>query len=451
MIKSLRILVVDDEQDYCNVMKVILDSKGHETVTCTSGLAALNLLKEEAFHLVITDLIMPEIDGNQLLNEIKSNYPHIEVIMMTAYGSIENAVETMREGAYSYVTKGGNPEELIREINKLQKVLQLEHENKLLKEKINKTDSMLESKNQEYIDMLSIAKKAAKSDTNILILGESGVGKEVIARYIHQNSDRSENQFIDLNCHAIAETVLESELFGHEKGSFTGAQYKRIGRIEAADQGSLFLDEVGDMPSAMQGKLLKTLENKKVTRIGSNEEIEVNFRLIAATNKNLDEEINEGRFREDLYYRISTIVLTIPPLRHRTEDLPLLIDYFFNQSQKEMNKSIKKIEKPVMEFLNHYHYPGNIRELKNIIERLVVLSENGVIVEEALPLYPVHKKDNTITPPVDKTLAEIRREAETKHIENVLREHNYNKTKTAEILGITRRQLFNKITEYEIE
>jgi DNA-binding NtrC family response regulator len=451
--RGLKILVVDDEQDYCNVMKVILSAKGHQADYALSGADALALMGRKSYDLVITDLMMPEIDGRQLLNEVKASYPGTEVIMMTAYGSIENAVEAMRNGAYSYVTKGGNPEELIREIGKLQDVMELKLENQLLKEKVAEVDAMLETNNPAFRGMLSIAKKAAVSEANLLILGESGAGKEVIARYIHQNSNRSKSHFMDLNCHAIAETVLESELFGHERGAFTGALNKRIGRIEAADQGTLFLDEIGDIPLSMQAKLLKTIENKKLYRMGGNEEIEVDFRLVSATNKDLEKEIEEGRFREDFYYRISTITIDIPPLRKRKEDLPMLIDYFFKKSQNDMKKPIHAIDRQVMEFLLNYQYPGNVRELKNIIERLVVLSENGTVDRDSLP-SPIREDRTKPTPETDRgrdrELREIRKEAEKEHIQNVLLKHNNNMTKAAEVLGITRRQLFNKMSEYKI-
>ncbi len=448
--RGLRILVVDDEQDYCNVMKVILSAKGHHTDVAVSGADALGLMSQSNYDLVISDLMMPEMDGRQLLNEIKSLYPSTEVIMMTAYGSIENAVEAMRDGAYSYVTKGGNPEELIREIGKLQDMLNLKLENQLLKEKVSEVDAMLESNNSAFQGTLSIAKKAAASEANILILGESGTGKEVIARYIHQNSSRNKRQFMDLNCHAIAETVLESELFGHEKGSFTGALNKRIGRIEAADQGTLFLDEIGDIPLSMQAKLLKTIENKRLYRMGGNEEIEVDFRLVTATNKELEREIEEGRFREDFYYRLSTITINIPPLRKRREDLPLLIDYFFKKSQSEMKKPIKKVDEQVMNFLLSYHYPGNVRELKNIIERLVVLSDNGIVETDFLPVSKLENKRKEL-PSLDKGLREVRKEVEKEYIQSMLLKNNYNMSRTAEMLGITRRQLFNKVAEYRLE
>lgn len=448
--RGLKILVVDDEQEYCKVMKMILSAKGHQADFAVSGSEALGLMRQNSYNLVISDLMMPEMDGRQLLHEIKSQYPGVEVIMLTAYGSIENAVKAMRDGAYSYVTKGANPEELIREIGKLQEMLDLKLENQLLKEKVSEVDAMLESNNPAFQGTLSIARKAAASDANILVLGESGTGKEVVARYIHQNSARNGCQFMDLNCHAIAETVLESELFGHEKGSFTGALNRRIGRIEAADRGTLFLDEIGDIPLAMQAKLLKTIENKRLYRMGGNEEIEVDFRLVAATNKDLEQEIEEGRFREDFYYRISTITIHIPPLRSRREDLPLLIDYFFKKSQNEMKKPIRKIDSRVTEFLLNYDYPGNVRELKNIIERLVVLSEEGIVDKGYLPTSDRGERRRAAAAP-DKGLREIRREVEKDYIQNMLLKNNNNMTRTAEMLGITRRQLFNKIAEYNLE
>lgn len=451
--RGLRILVVDDEPDYCNVMKVILEANGHMVTCDTSGQAALATLAKKSFDLVITDLMMPEIDGRQLMAEIKERYPGVEVIILTAYGSIENAVDAMREGAYSYVTKGGDPGELLREISKLREMLDLKQENLLLKAKMNQYEAMLETKSPLFQSVLATAKKAANSDSNILLLGESGVGKEIIARYIHENSPRADKTFMDLNCHAIAATVLESELFGHEKGSFTGAMTRRIGRIETADSGTLFLDEIGDIPLSMQAKLLKAIETKRIYRMGSNEEIEVDFRLVSATNKNLAEEIAAERFREDFYYRISTIVIRIPPLRERKEDLPLLIDYFFKKSQNEMKKTINHIEPEVMDALLSYHYPGNIRELKNIIERIVVLSEDGVIQMDSFPA-PLPAAGNDVKSMVplaeEKSLREMRKEAETIYIENILKKYNYDMNKSAEVLGITRRQLLNKITEYGI-
>lgn len=448
--RGIKILVVDDEPDYCNVMKVILEANGHMVTVSTSGRQALDVLEQKSFDLVITDLMMPEIDGRQLMAEIKEKFPSTEVVILTAYGSIENAVDAMREGAYSYVTKGGDPGELLREITKLRRMLDLKQENQMLKEKVGRFEHMLETRSPIFRNMLATAKKAADSDSNILILGESGVGKEVVARFIHENSPRANKTFMDLNCHAIAETVLESELFGHEKGSFTGAVVRRIGRIEGADAGTLFLDEIGDIPLSMQAKLLKAIELKRIYRMGSNEEIDVDFRLVSATNKDLAKEIASERFREDFYYRISTIVINIPPLRDRKEDLPLLIDFFLKRSQQEMKKSIKHIDSAAMDSLLNYNYPGNIRELKNIIERMVVLSENGMILHDSFPA-PILEKRKEIAPSPseeEKGLREMRKEVEADYIEGILKKYNYDMNKSSEVLGITRRQLLNKMTEY---
>lgn len=445
--EAFNILVVDDEKDYCEVLEAILSSKGYKVKTCNSGKDALNMLKKEEFNLVITDLIMPSMDGLTLLKNIKEEHKdNVYVILLTAYGTIENAVNAMKEGAYTYIIKGNNPEELLLEVERIQNIKELKNDNEYMKEKIEDMDVMLETKSFLFKKTLDISKKSATSNVNIIILGESGVGKEVIARYIHGCSDRNKNYFMEINCHIFADNLIESELFGYEKGSFTGAVNKRIGRIEASNGGTLFLDEIGDIPLATQAKLLKVLENKKVYRIGNNEPIPVDFRLISATNKNLETEIEEGRFREDLYYRLSTIAIEIPPLRKRKEDLEMLIKFFIKKCEKDMKKQIKEIKKPVLEFLMKYDYPGNVRELKNIIERLVVLSENGVIKKEYLPNKIINEKDLTIEE--GKSLKDVRKDIEIRYIESMLIKHAYNMSKTAEALGISRRQLFNKITEY---
>ncbi|MEG2200118.1 MAG: sigma-54 dependent transcriptional regulator, partial [Anaerovorax sp.] len=467
--KDLSILVVDDEQDYCDVMGVILKGEGYTVDTCNDGYEAMKKLAEKEFHIVLTDLMMPKMDGNELLNEVKQKYPEIEVIMMTAYGTIEKAVEAMKNGAYSYVTKGQNPEQLLAEMKKIEELNSLVKENKRLRDQLNTTDYLLESKNNSFKDMLDIAKKAADSTANILILGESGVGKEVIARYIHRCSQRKNNHFVDLNCHAIPESVLESELFGHEKGSFTGASYKRIGRFEDADHGTLFLDEIGDIPLSTQAKLLKVIENRKLYPVGSNAAIDVDFRLLTATNKNLEQEIERENFRADLFYRLSTIIIEIPPLRERKEDLPSFIDYFLKKSQTDMKKRIKEIEPQVMTFLLTYHYPGNVRELKNIIERLVVLADDGMVKASHLSNYGISQnhvgepkvpvKEATVfqeeindrEPHVtceNQTLREVRKEVEAAYIQRIINQEEGDLNSVANILGITRRQLSNKLVEF---
>jgi len=472
MKQEFKILIVDDEKDYSDVLGLILESEGYQVMKCNIPKEALSLIQSENFDLVLSDLIMPEMDGVTLLKEVKKINPNLCFIIMTAYGTIENAVTAMKEGAYSYAIKGVDPEELLKEIGDLTKIKAM---NDSAGEGGQQADSefMLETKNPAFRDLLSMASKAAKSDANILILGESGAGKEVLAQYIHRESRRSANPFIATNCYTFTESLLESELFGHEKGAFTGALNSRIGRFEAAHGGSLFLDEIGDIPLPTQSKLLRAIETKTINRIGKNEDIKVDFRLISATNKNLEKEIKEGRFREDLYYRLSTIVLDVPPLRERKEDLPAILQYFLLKTQKSLGIAPLNISPEVMNLLLNYSYPGNIRELKNTIERMAVLSDNGKVNIESLynmidtgdsEGVNLSKGDESHEAGFSKdgiaevasaesglSLRTIKRDAESKCIANALKKNNNNVSRTAQELGISTRQLFNKITEYGLK
>lgn len=448
--RSFRVLIVDDESEYREVLGLILKDEGCLIDTAASGFEALNKLREEPFNLVLTDLIMAGMDGIELLEKVKKEHSAVQVIIITGYGTIENAVEAMKKGAYSYFIKGSDPEDLIKEINRIRsrgiggKEI---HNETAATSNLNRF--MLSTQNEQFKKVLDIAERASQSNVNILILGESGVGKEIFAQFIHKCSCRAEKPFVPVNCQAFADGLLESELFGHEKGAFTGAIDRRKGRFEASNGGTLFLDEVGDVPLSTQVKLLRVIENKKIERLGSNEVIPVNFRLISATNKDLANEILEGRFRDDFFYRISTISIEIPPLRHRKEDLPALLDFFLEKSQKEHNIKITNIEPGVRKFLLYYDYPGNVRELKNIIERLVVLSRDGVIFYNDLPEIKKDQGDQSQGQIVK--LKEMRRAVEAKYIEKVLGTCNHNISETARVLGISRRQLFNKITEYGIK
>lgn len=453
--ENFNILVVDDEKDYCDVLKMILTGKGYKVDTCGNGQEAVEKLEKKSFDLVITDLCMPVMDGRQLLEEIKKRDWDTEVIMLTAHGTIEKAVDAMKAGAYSYVTKGRDPEELFMEVRKLRDARKMKRDNAILKEKLN-GNFMLESRNKKYRQMMELAERAAQSDSNILILGESGTGKEVLASFIHQKSKRKEANFMELNCQALSESILESELFGHEKGAFTGADRRRIGLFEASNGGTLFLDEIGGVSVNLQAKLLKAIENKQIYRLGSSTPINVDFRLITATNHNLRKDMGDGSFRDDLFYRISTIVLELPPLRERPEDIPLFIQYFFDKYQREMNKRITDVENSVKELLTGYSYPGNVRELKNIIERLVVLSEKGEIREAYLP-SDVVKNQRTArqvqSEAMDLTISlkEYRGKVEKAYIASLLKRYPKDMNKVAEILDISRRQLFNKLVEYELK
>lgn len=453
------ILVVDDEQDYCDVLKMILQSKGYQVTTCNSGSEALELMGKSDYDLVVTDLMMPGMNGDVLMQYIKRKGIPVEVIIMTAYGTIEKAVQAMKDGAYTYITKGTDPEELILEIARLSEEKRLKMDNSLLRDMISSRGYMLDSRSPKFRQVLALAERAAKSEASILILGESGTGKEVLASHIHDLSNRKDNNFLELNCQALSESILESELFGHEKGSFTGAAQRRIGLFEAANHGTLFLDEIGGISMNLQGKLLKAIENKQIYRLGSNVPIDVDFRLITATNRNLHKDMQEEQFRSDLFYRISTIVLELPPLNQRREDIPLFIDYFLKKYEIETAKPVVSMSEGVKEFLHNYNYPGNIRELKNIIERLVVLSDNGYISEECLPpdimnaasKAEIAVQEESGISSKDLSLKELRSDIEKKYIVNLMQKYPNNLDKVAEVLAITRRQLFNKLVEYGLK
>lgn len=453
--ENLRILVVDDEKDYCEVLKMILESNGYTTETCLNGREALNILEKSSFDVVISDINMPVMDGYELLKEIKNREYDTEVIVLTAFGTIEKAVETMKSGAYTYVTKGSDPEELLIEIRKIKDMRTAVIKNRVLEEKV-RGGYMLESRNPRFSRMLVLAERAAASESNILILGESGSGKEVLASFIHEKSSRKNANLLELNCQALSESILESELFGHERGSFTGATQKRIGLFEAAHGGTLFLDEIGGVSMGLQGKLLKAIENKTIYRMGSNTPITVDFRLITATNRNLKEDMDRELFRSDLFYRISTIVIELPPLRERPEDIPLFIDYFIDKYAREMKKDHTEMSDKVREMLINYNYPGNVRELKNIVERCMVLSENGEIKEEYLPSDIITGRGRTVDKNLFETdytesLREYRGKAEKIYIEGLLERYPDDMNKVADILSISRRQLFNKLVEFGLK
>ena len=437
------------------MLKMILEGRGYAVDTCNDGREALNLLEKGSFDIVVSDLNMPVMDGYELLREIKSRDYDCEVIILTAFGTLEKAVETMKAGAFTYVTKGSDPEELLIEIRKIKDMRKAARKNEILKQKTS-GNFMLESRNLKYRQMLKLAERAAASESNILILGESGSGKEVLASFIHNKSKRSQENMMELNCQALSESILESELFGHEKGAFTGASQKRIGLFEASHGGTLFLDEIGGVSMNLQAKLLKAIENKTIYRMGSTTPITVDFRLITATNRNLKEDMDADLFRSDLFYRISTIVLELPPLRERKEDIPLFIDYFINKYAREMNKENIDMSENVRNMLINYNYPGNVRELKNIIERLLVLSEHGEIREEYLPSdiaagkNPAPKQ-NMFETDYTESLREYRNKAEKMYIEGLIERYPKDMNKVAEILSISRRQLFNKLVEFGLK
>ncbi len=447
---NFKVLVVDDEIEFRNVYRLMLQYKGYSVTLAASGEECLNLLNIDAYDLVLTDLKMDSMDGIELLKTIKDRNYKCEVILITAFSTVDNAVTAMKQGAFGYFIKGQDPQILLKEIEKIVIINELKNDVKIYKNNQMNFNCYLETKSNKFADVLRISEKAAESNSNILILGESGSGKEIIAKYIHQCSSRKDKSFVAVNCQVFSDGLLESELFGHEKGSFTGAIEKRIGRFEEADNGTLFLDEIGEISLNTQVKLLRVIDNKCIERIGSNNKITVNLRLISATNKNLEKVILEGKFREDLFYRINTIIICVPPLRERKDDIPALIKYFLNLFKNEMKKDISSIEDGLLDILMNYDYPGNIRELKNIIERLVVLSENGLLKKNDLPEIKLKSEGNFEFNTGLKTLRDIRQNAEINYIKYVLMRCNNNISEAARVLDISRRQLYNKLYEYKI-
>lgn len=448
---AFQILIVDDEPLYADSILQILKLEGYEAQVAKNGEEALQILSWKKCDLVISDLMMPGLDGIGLLEKVKSaNGKGTEVLLMTAYGTIPSAVKAMQKGALGYYVKGSDPEELLKEVNK---GFERAKQRQIVDLSANRIAPLMISENHRFKQVVEMAKKAADSPVNIMLLGESGVGKDLFARYIHEMSSRAEAPFVAVNCQALSENVLESELFGHSKGAFTGALIDRMGRFETADQGTLFLDEVADIALSTQVKLLRVIENKAIERIGSNELRTVDFRLITATNKDMLTMIEKGQFREDFYYRLSTVVLEIPPLRSRKEDLPRLVDYFVQSACSAMNKEVLQIDEDVWNYLNAYDYPGNVRELKNIIDRLVVFSEKGVINSQHLFGYAKASTEERVTFDDEEaqTLRDFRAAMERAYIIKMLERNGRHLTETAAVLGITRRQLFNKMKDLDIE
>lgn len=454
--KDFHILVVDDEIEYQRAFSLILSRQGFHVLTCSDGQTALEMLAENEIDLVMTDLKMPGMDGLTLIQKVKEAYPSIELMIITAFGSIESAVQAMKYGATGYFIKSSDPESLLLDINRMVRIKSLEKSNQIFQQQQNEdTDLFLDSKTPAFLEVLETCQKAASSGINVLLLGESGVGKEVFANYIHRLSERRHHHLIPVNCQVFGDGTIESELFGHEKGSFTGAVGRRIGRFEEANHGTLFLDEIGDLPLSVQGKLLRTLETRTIERVGSNRPIELNLRLICATNKDLQKEIADGRFREDLLYRINTLTITIPPLRERKEDLPCLIEYFLRRICREQKKKITSVSPETLDALLRYDYPGNVRELRNILERMVALSD-GSVLQGRFPYAPAFPAKSTVTDTIPagsaafSCLRDARAQFEKDYIERVLKHTGGNVTDAAEILQITKRQLWNKISEYGI-
>ncbi len=447
------ILIIDDEKSQREVLSGYLFKKKFKVHTADSGDQAIKIIKENMVDIVLSDYKMPKMTGLEILSEVSKINPEISFIIITAYGSIENAVNAMHLGAYDYITKPINLDELDLLIERIIEHKNLKSENELLKkqmcEKYNMSSFISQSPTMEKV--LSIAVRAAQSKATILITGENGTGKEVLAKSIHYISPRKDKPFIIANIPALPETLLESELFGHEKNSFTGAEKMKKGRFELADKGTIFLDEIGDIPIATQVKLLRVLQEHQFERVGGTESLNVDVRIIAATNSNLENKINEKSFREDLFYRLNIVGINIPPLRERKEDILPLIDFFIHKFSVENDKEELRISKEAIDILMKYNYPGNVRELENIIERAVVLSRSDTLTTFDLPVKLTSIKENDISYKEDSGKLNQNIEAlEKRMIFDALKESGGNQTRAGKLLGITERNLRYKLKKYKI-
>ncbi len=446
------ILVIEDEPFQLKNLSEALEKQGYNVLSSESSVKGVKIVKEKAVDLVLTDFKMPEKNGLEVLREVKQINPDISVIIITAYGDVETAVKVMKEGAFDYLTKPIDFEELDIIIKKALERKILVSENRELRRQLAEKyrfDEIVYG-SSEMEEVINVALRAADSRASILIYGESGTGKELIAKAVHYASPRKDKPLISVNCAALNENLLESELFGHEKGAFTGADKQRKGRFELADGGTIFLDEVGEIPLATQVKLLRVLQEREFERVGGNQTINVDVRVISATNKNLEDMIKKGTFREDLFYRLNVISIKIPPLRERKGDIPLLINYFISKYAKENKKEVESLSKEAMDALIKYNYPGNVRELENAIERAVIMTRGKIITLDDLPIFMKVSKDES------KQNYELRGETLDEIVENVERQliadalvrANSNQTKAAEILGISERNLRYKLKKY---
>jgi DNA-binding NtrC family response regulator len=447
---NIHLLIVDDELIVRESLGNWLKEEGYSVDTSDNGLDALKKLESKGYDLVIADIKMPGMDGIELLERCKKLDPDLQVCVITAYASIDTAVQAMKKGAFDYIVKPFNPEDVSQIIRRALKFKMLEKENILLRKELEKKYGIDEiigksKKMQEVFDLISTV---AESEAVVMIRGESGTGKELIARAIHANSKRKYGPLIALSCGALPETLLESELFGYEKGAFTGAQYNRKGRIEMADGGTLFLDEIGDISPKTQVDLLRVLQEKTIYRLGSSKPLKIDVRIVSATNRDLEKAVHDGTFREDLYYRLNVVTINVPPLRERKEDIPLLVNHFFKKFIAVNSKKINGISGETMEMLLAYHWPGNVRELENVMEHAVVVCKTEKIIPADLP---DNVKRDPLSPSPSPSPSRSLDESEKQHILKILEVNQWNISKSAKDLGIDRVTLYNKIKKYNIE
>ena len=447
---SIRILVVDDEASQRELVAGYLKKQGYQVLAAGGGEQALEIFRREPMELILTDQRMPDLSGLDLLKAVRSINPEIQVIVMTAYGNVETAVEAMRDGAADYLTKPLNLDELRQKIQRIVERHRLYDENRALREELKARHRIegIIGDSGRMVEVISLVHRVAASEATVLIRGESGTGKELIAKAIHYASPRATRPLVRVNCAALPETLLESELFGHEKGSFTGAIASRKGRFELADTGTLFLDEIGDLPLHLQAKLLRVLQEREFERVGSSQPIKVNVRILSATHRDVESLMRAGQFREDLYYRLNVVTILVPPLRERRQDLPLLMDHFLKLFAAKNGKTLRGFSREARDALLRYDYPGNVRELENLVERAVVLCRGDVIGRGDLPLT-LEEAEAPDGPQSHLTAAV--EGLERRMIKEALKRAEGIQTRAADFLGITERALRYKLKKYGLQ
>jgi DNA-binding NtrC family response regulator len=449
-INPAKILIVDDDREMCQLLVDLLGEEGYIVETVHDGRSAVEKYRTDSFDLTITDLMMPRMKGNELVRQLREIDPHALVLLITAFGTIESAVEAMHAGAFHYVTKPFRTDEILLQVKRALEQRSLQGEVERLRKEVQgryRFENII-GKSAKMREIFEIIAHISDLPANVLILGESGTGKELIARAIHRHSARSERPFVPLNCAAIPETLLESELFGHVRGAFTDARKDRRGLFQEANGGVLFLDEISEIPLNLQAKLLRIIEDKEVRPLGANQSEKVDARLVSACNRDLEQLVQEGRFRQDLYYRLNVIRIALPPLRQRPEDIPMLVEHFMGKFAAQANRKIEGIEQDALAALMNYRWPGNVRELEHTIERAALLGKGSNLSLRDLPLPLLEHDDDAVTEAAAKSYT--LRDLERQYIMRVMETTNGNKTEAARILGVDRTTLYRKLEEYKV-
>jgi two-component system nitrogen regulation response regulator NtrX len=445
------VLIIDDEIQICESIKIILEYEGYEVEFKTSAIEGLEKFSSKDFSAVLLDIQMPEMNGFEVLKKIKEQKPSASVMIISAHGSVENAIKATRLGAFDFLEKPIDRDKLLISVRNATEQASLKEENEEIK-KVWVGDGEILGKSKAIQNILQMIDKVAPLDTRVLITGENGTGKELVARAIHKKSLRKGKSFVEVNCAAIPNELIESELFGHEKGSFTGAVSQRIGRFELANNGTIFLDEVGDMSLQAQAKVLRAIEDGKIERVGGGKKIDVDVRLIAATNKNLKEEISKGAFREDLFHRLNVIPINVPPLRERLEDIPILVNHFTNDISQKHKKALTSFSDEAIKILQNQAWTGNVRELRNIVERIIIMVDKKEITDKDISImFAGNQQSVDELVDTSNSFQEFKEKAERVFILKQLRANDWNISKTAEILDIQRSHLYNKMKKYGIE